>query len=229
MMMDGMRAQQRLKDRGYQIAVDGAFGPKSYAALMAFVGNKKQVALHEQLGAAAAKHFPAHQVDTAKRIADFLAQSSVETMGFTRLVENLNYRAERIRQVWPSRFPSLASAQPFAHNPEALANKVYGGRYGNTKPGDGFKYRGRGTKQTTFADNYAEVQRVTGLPVLDNPDLLAAPDDGMLAGCIYWRERGCAALADAGDFEALTRRINGGVNGLADRKIARQRAALILL
>lgn len=227
--MDSRQAQQRLNDRGYQVAVDGAFGPKSYSALMAFIGRKTLCETHIALGRAAARHFPRHQVDTAKRIADFLAQSSVETLGFTLLVENLNYRAERIRQVWPGRFPTVASAEPFAGNPAALANKVYGGRFGNVNAGDGWKYRGRGTKQTTFHNNYAEVQRVTGLPVLANPDLLAEPDYGMLAGCIYWRERGCAELADSGDFEALTRRINGGVNGLADRKAARQRATLILL
>lgn len=228
-MIEARRAQQRLRDRGFAVAVDGAFGPKSFAALMAFVGNTGLVALHEQLGAAAAKHFPVHQVDTPKRIADFLAQSSVETMGFTRLVENLNYTAKRIRAVWPSRFASVAAAEPYARNPQALANKVYGGRFGNNQAGDGWKYRGRGTKQTTFHDNYAEVERITGLPVLSNPDLLAQPDDGMLAGCIYWRERGCAALSDAGEFVRLTERINGGQNGLAERKAARQRASLILL
>lgn len=228
-MIEARRAQERLKARGFAVAVDGAFGPKSYAALLAFVGNKTLGGLHSELGAAAAKYFPAHQVDTPRRIADFLAQSSVETLGFTRLVENLNYRAGRIREVWPTRFASVAAAEPFAHNPEALATKVYGGRFGNNKTGDGFKYRGRGTKQTTFADNYAEVERITGLPVLADPDLLAEPDTGMLAGCIYWRERGCAALADAGDFVGLTQRINGGTNGLADRKAARQRASLILL
>lgn len=228
-MIDARRAQQRLCDRGFAVAVDGAFGPKSFAALMAFTGNTQRGAMHENLGAAAAKHFVGHQVDTPRRIVDFFAQSSVETQGFTRLVENLNYTAKRIRAVWPSRFASVAAAEPFARNPQALANKVYGGRFGNVNSGDGWKYRGRGTKQTTFRDNYAEVERITGLPVLANPDLLAEPDDGMLAGCIYWRERGCAALADAGDFTALTQRINGGTNGLADRKAARQRASLILL
>lgn len=227
--MDEMRAQQRLQAHGYEIAIDGAFGAKSYAALLSFVGNARLGQMHASLGAAAAKHFPSHQVDTPRRIADFLAQSSVETRGFTQLVENLNYKAARIRAVWPKRFASVAAAEPFAHNPEALANKVYGGRFGNVHLGDGWKYRGRGTKQTTFHDNYAEVQQITGLPVLASPDLLAEPDNGMLAGCIYWRERGCARLSDSNDFVELTRRINGGTNGLADRIAARQRAALILL
>lgn len=227
--MDEKRAQQRLVARGFTLKIDGDFGPRSYAALMAFVGRTSLGDMHIQLGLAAAKHFPNHKIDSARRITDFLAQSSVETGGFTRLVENLNYRAARIRQVWPSRFASVAVAEPFAHNPQALANKVYGGRYGNSDPNDGWKYRGRGTKQTTFKDNYAEVQAVTGLQVVANPDLLAQPDDGMLAGCIYWEERGCYALCDAGDFVGLTRRINGGLNGIAERLDAQRRAEDVLL
>lgn len=228
-MIDGRAVQLRLRAKGYVVGVDGVIGPQTYAALMAAVGNVQIEQMHRHLGKAAAVHFPAADITTPLRLAHCLAQSSVETGGFTRLTENLNYSAERIRQVWPSRFPTVASAAPYARNPEALANKVYGGRFGNLDEGDGWKYRGRGTKQTTFRDNYAAVQAVTGLNVLADPDQLADPDKGLRAGCVYWEAKGCNALADRDDIEALTRRVNGGLNGLPERKAALARAKSILL
>lgn len=103
--------------------------------------------------------------------AAFLAQIGVESGALTQLTENLNYSAARLRQVWPSRFKSDAIAQQYAGNPQALANYVYGSRMGN-QPGteDGWNYRGRGLKQLTGRDNYAEYQRASGVPVLANPD-----------------------------------------------------------
>lgn len=227
-MIDGRAVQLRLRAKGYVVGVDGVIGPQTYAALMAAVGNVQIEQMHRDLGKAAAMHFPAADITTPLRLAHCLAQSSVETGGFTRLTENLNYSAERIRQVWPSRFPTVASAAPYARNPEALANKVYGGRFGNLDEGDGWKYRGRGTKQTTFRDNYAAVQAVTGLNVLADPDQLADPDKGLRAGCVYWEAKGCNSLADRDDIEALTKRVNGGLIGFVDRKAALKRAKSIL-
>ena len=227
--MDTRQIQSRLRAKGYDLIVDGVIGPKTYAALLSFVGMQRRCTMHDDLGRAANAHFVAHKIDTPLRLTHFLAQSCVETRGFTVLVENLNYSAKRLTEVWPARFPNIAAAAPFAHSPEALANKTYGGRFGNNAAGDGWKYRGRGTKQTTFKDNYAEVEKFTGLPVVDQPDMLAEPDTGMRAGCIYWRERDCAALADADNILAITRRVNGGTNGLQLRIAARNRAAQILL
>lgn len=224
-MIDVRAVQNRLG-----VSADGIFGPKTYAALMAHVGRAGTVGtMQVALGAAAAKYFPSHQIDTPLRIAHCLAQACVETAGFTRLVENLNYSADRIRAVWPSGFPTAAAPQPFAHNPVALANRVYGGRLGNIHPGDGWAYRGRGLKQTTGRANYEEVQKITGMPVVADPDLLADPDKGTLAGCVYWRERDCAALADADDLVRLTTRINGGLTGLDQRRQALARAKAVLL
>lgn len=228
-MIDARAVQRRLRAKGYIVAVDGDLGPQSYAALMAAVGLRPVGALHVALGKAAAKHLPGADIVTPLRLSHNLAQASVETAGFTRLVENLNYSADRIRAVWPSRFPTVESALAFAHNPQALAEKVYGGRFGNDRPGDGWKYRGRGTKMTTFHDNYAEVEAVTGLNVLDDPDQLSDPDKGTRAGCVYWTAKGCNAIADRDDIDALTRRINGGVTGLAERRTALARAKMILM
>lgn len=229
MTINAREAQQRLQSNGYVIAVDGDFGGRSWAALMAFIGRKPVGDMHLALGKAADAQFPLFDIDSPLRIAHHLAQSAVETAGFTRLVENLNYSAERAHAVWPSRFPTVASALPFAHNPEALANKVYGGRYGNIHPGDGWKYRGRGTKQTTFLENYQALQDATGLNVIDDPDQLADPLKGLRAGCVYWQSRHCNELADADNLLAITESVNGGTNGLPDRKIALTRAKMILV
>lgn len=101
-------------------------------------------------------------------LAYILATANHETGGkFAVVTENLNYSAPRLVEVWPKRFPSVASARPYANNPQKLANFVYGGRGGNTKPDDGWRYRGRGLVQITFKDNYAKY----GLT--NNPDQAA--------------------------------------------------------
>ncbi|HEV7306425.1 hypothetical protein [Ensifer sp.] len=89
-------------------------------------------------------------------LAAVLAEAHHETGGAMRPVEeNLNYSARRLMQVWPARFPTLASAEPYANNPRALANRVYGGRLGNVGADDGWRYRGRGLAQITGRANYA--------------------------------------------------------------------------
>lgn len=151
-------------------------------------------------------------------LRNFLAQTLHETSLLEKLEENLNYSPERLMKVWPRRFPTLASARPYARDaggPEALANRVYGGRLGNADPGDGWRYRGRGIPQVTGKDNYALVQKVTGLPVLKNPDLLAQPLPALQAGIAWWER----SVPDAilGDPERVSQAVNGGDIGLEDR------------
>lgn len=155
-------------------------------------------------------------------LRNFLGQVLHESSMLEHLEENLTYSAQRLCQVWPNRFPTLASAQPFSHNPRALANRVYGGRMGNTEPDDGWRYRGRGLIQCTGRSNYTLVETVTGLPVVDRPELLAQPMEA-LQSAIAWWER---AIPDAilGDIERVTRRVNGGVNGLEHRVALTERA-----
>lgn len=222
-------AQVRLQNLGYDVAVDGKFGAQSFAALLAYVGARGLCQMHRDLGVAMVQYLPVYQIESGLRVALFLGQSAVETGGFTRLVENLNYSAQRMHEVWPKRFPTVASAQPYDHNPEALANKVYGGRFGNVNPGDGWKFRGRGLKQTTFHDNYKALQDATGLNVIDDPDQLADPVKGTIAGCVYWKSKGCNSLADQDNILEITHRVNGGENGLPERKNATARAKKILL
>ena len=97
------------------------------------------------------------------RAEHFLAQVLHESGGLLRLVENLNYTAERLVEVWPSRFPTLEAAEPFAHNAHALANQVYGGRMGNTDPEDGWRYLGRGLLQLTGRASYTKVGAALGI------------------------------------------------------------------
>lgn len=154
------------------------------------------------------------------RLHFFLAQIGHESGGLTITAENLNYRAERLRQVWPSRFRSLDAAMPFSRNPEALANNVYASRMGNGPPesGDGWRFRGRGYIQITGRDGYSSVGSIAGLDLVENPDLASDPAHALHVACAFWRWKKLNALCTPAGFVKVTKRINGGVNGLTDRR-----------
>lgn len=119
--------------------------------------------------------------------------------------------------VWPSRFKTLPEARQCERNPQALAERVYGGRMGNASPGDGWKYRGRGLKQLTGKTNYMAYAKAAGIDCVSNPDLLLQPEHAADSAAWFWSSNGCSALADKGDVRGLTQRINGGLNGLEER------------
>lgn len=171
-----------------------------------------------------ALHASDYGQDASKaRIAEFVAQIANETGGFTKFEENLNYRAERIRQVWPARVKSDADAARLAHNPEALANVVYQrAEAGNTQPGDGWRYRGRGALQLTFRNNYRRFGQLTGLPLEEHPELAADPADSVLIALAFFKEGKVNAAIDRGDFREARRITNGGDLGL--QEVARLRA-----
>lgn len=171
----------------------------------------------------------AYGIDTPVRLAHFFGQCAVETAGFTRLEENLFYTTSgRLRAVWPSRFKSEAAARPYLRNPEKLANYVYGGRLGNKAPGDGWKYRGSGLKNTTGLYNFSVVERETGIPVVANPHFLRRFPEALESACIYWKSNNLNRFADAGDVRGLTRAVQGGAGGLADRRIYTDRAKRVV-
>lgn len=152
------------------------------------------------------------QIDRPARMAAFLAQCHVESAGFFRLSENLNYTtANRLMQVWPSRFRTVAVAQAYVRNPEKLANRVYAGRLGNDveESGDGWRYRGRGIIQLTGKANYSAAAQALQRPYLSTPDLVAEPLDACLTAAWFWFSRDCNRLADAGNIDAITRKVNG--------------------
>lgn len=163
--------------------------------------------------------------DAPLRTAHFLAQVLHESMGLAVQFENLNYSAERLAKVWPSRFKPKGPLEPaeYAHDPRKLANSVYGGRMGNTGPDDGYTYRGRGLLQLTGRDSYEEATRILRAASPDAPDLVANPDEAISArwcleiAAAEWTAKGCNALADRDDIRAVTRAINGGYVGLAER------------
>ena len=243
--MEARRAQARLVAAGFNLGVDGDFGGKSYATLMSHVGRRPDVdPLRAALGRAAVRYFPGAGITSSLRIAHALAQQCIETGRFSTMVESLNYSEAgllatfsrtRISAADCARLGRKAGEPPLlAERQEMIANIVYGGTFGrgqlgNTQPGDGWRFRGRGAKQTTGRANYARVKALTGIDVITTPALLENPDQGMRAACVFWTDKRCNAFADADDIEALTRAVNGGINGLADRKVALDRAKAVLL
>ena len=174
------------------------------------------------------KCFAKYDINTPQRQACFIAQTMHESGGYKFLEENLNYSAQALMRTWGSRFPDIDTAEKFEHNPEKIANKVYQGRMGNNEEGDGWKYRGRGLIQLTGKENYANFGHNVGVDVLSNPDLLATPEYATLSAGWYWNKRNLNDLADKMDVEGITKKINGGVNGLADRKARTEKVLAIL-
>lgn len=158
-------------------------------------------------------------INTPLREAAFIAQCAHESRDFSVTEENLHYSAERLIQVFPKYFRSLEQATFYAQNPRAIANLVYANRMGNGNEtsGDGFRFRGRGYLQLTGHDNYMKFSAASALDAMNNPDLVADPDGAALSAGWFWAKNGINTLADKGDFEGVTRKINGGIVGLEAR------------
>jgi putative chitinase len=156
--------------------------------------------------------------NTALRLSHFLAQVLHESGALMLVKENLNYSVEGLMKTWPKRFPTVEIAQQYARNPEKIANFVYGGRMGNVDPGDGWKYIGRGLIQITGRDNYRKFGGLLGVDLQANPDLVAGADWVLKVAAAFWQDKQCNALADADDIVGITKKINGGLVGLDDRK-----------
>lgn len=170
------------------VAQDGVFGVKSFSALFAKLGASKDRA--EELAIAAAVHLPAYGVmDSPLRLAHFLAQVGHESGSFKYMEE-------------------IASGSAY----EGRAN------LGNTQPGDGVRFKGRGPIQITGRANYRFFGRQIGIDLERRPEIAAYPSIGLHLACAYWGNRNLNGLADKDLTEDITRKINGGLNGLADRK-----------
>ncbi|WP_321837821.1 glycoside hydrolase family 19 protein [Pseudomonas kulmbachensis] len=169
-----------------------------------------------------------YQIVGLKRVAAFIAQVGHESGQLKCLVENLNYSADALRKTWPSRF-DVELATAVARKPEHIANIAYGNRMGNTASGDGWKYRGRGLIQVTGKANYRACGETLGLDLITQPELLEKPQHACMSAAWFWASNGLNTLADAGKFDAITQRINGGHNGAADRQALYAMALKVLV
>lgn len=201
-MINWTAVQRRLADAKLAVGpIDGAPGAHTFGALLAYVAGSPKVAdLQLSIGAGMAAHLPAYSISaSAERLGNFVGQGCHETVGFKFL-----------REIWgPTR-----------------AQQRYEGRadLGNTQPGDGQRYLGRGIFQITGRANYASMGQRLGLDLEANPALAEQPDTAVLTACEFWKACGLAALADAGQGDAISRRINGGDNGIAQRRVLVARA-----
>jgi len=174
--------------------------------------------------------FDKYEINTVNRAAGFLAQCGHESNGFTVLKENLNYKAEALNKIFHNYFPTVESAQAYAHNPEKIANKIYANRMGNgdETSGDGYKFRGRGAIQLTGRDNYTRFGATLGL----DPDSCVADmetlDGGVESAMWFWKNNGLNAICDADDIVHMTKKVNGGTIGLAERTALYNKAKGIL-
>lgn len=159
------------------------------------------------------------KIDTPRKQAAFLGQCGHECGNFKIFEENLNYKAATLMKLWPKRFPTLEIANQYAGNPKKIANMVYAGRMGNRdeSSGDGYRFRGRGCIQLTGYSNYFHAGKALGMDFVMNPDLVATPLYALLTAGWFWDTHGCNELAEAMNWVALTKKINGGTIGLDDR------------
>ena len=196
------QVQSALAGHGLGCPVDGALGPRTYAALLDFAAERALGALGQALGAGMADTLPVHGIASDLQLAHWIAQSCHETGDYHFLTE-------------------LGEPAYFAR---------YEGRadLGNTQPGDGFRFRGRGLFQLTGRANYREVGAAIDAPLEADPDQAAEPAVAVRAACHFWRARGVGRLAEADDVVGVTRRINGGLNGLDRRAALTRRLKQIL-
>ena len=163
-------------------------------------------------------HMDLYLINTPLRQAGFLSQLGHESGGFMYVEENLNYSADRLVEVFPKYFTKNESGK-YHRNPEKIANRVYANRMGNgdEASGDGWKYRGRGLIQLTGKANYQKFSDFIGIDAVNNPDYIKTPDGSFISAIWFWDVNACNKFCDNKDVVGLTKRINGGINGLSHR------------
>jgi len=231
----------KLWQAAHGLTADGIVGDKTWAMIM---GEEDHPQVQQQTAAVANStglklqnlkgHIPdaviamipavaqKFQIDSALRLAHFLAQCGHESGGFRLTKENLNYSAKGLNGIFKKYFPTLESALPYERKPEKIANKVYGGRMGNgpEASGDGAKFCGRGYIQLTGKDNYTAFGKSIGEDVCANPQIVAEKY-ALLSAAWFFNKNKLHTMADGGATDAvvtsITKRVNGGTIGLPDR------------
>ena len=203
------------------------------AHLAAMIPTNKNVAMWHK---AMLEIFPKYDINTANRIAGFVAQCAHESNNFNSLEENLNYSEDALKKIFGRYFGTggtKRNAKEYARNPEKIANYVYqdefrSSKMGNTKAGDGWLFRGRGLKQLTGRENYTNFGKSVGMTAEQAAEYVATEKGAIESACWFWNAKKLNAVADSGDIVKMTKIINGGDIGLADRK-KRYEAALAVL
>lgn len=163
---------------------------------------------------------PEYQIDTPHRLAAFLAQCAHESGNFVFIKENLNYKWQSLRKVFPKYFPTDALAQQYEKQPERIANKIYANRMGNgpEESGDGYRFCGRGLIQVTGRDNYSWFAASLDISPEEASEYMETFEGAAQSACWFWETNNLNQWADRGDIVTLTKRINGGTIGLEDRQ-----------
>lgn len=213
--------QNNLRAKGYDPGpADGLLGPRTFQAFAGFMSDGRAP---DGTGALIAQYADEGDLTTRLRLIHFFAQVSHES-GFRPIAENLNYSVDGLKQTFSEARISAAQRAALGRTPtrpadqKGIANAVYGGAWGaknlgNTQPGDGWKYRGRGLIQLTGRANYAR----TGAAYEADPDQVVTPAGSVHCAIDYWRTRGLNAKADADDVAGVSKLINGGAVGLTER------------
>jgi putative chitinase len=180
---------------------------------------------------AALEILPKYEINTPNRIAGFFAQCGHESMNFTALSENLNYRAETLEKLFSKYFSKAGrNAADYAKQPENIANVIYASRMGNgdTASGDGFKFRGRGVIQLTGRDNYSAFALSIKMTLPDVIDYVQTKKGALESACWYWNSRKINLACDENDIVKMTKLVNGGTIGLEDRRSHYEKALAVL-
>lgn len=184
--------------------------------------------------AALVEILPKYGITTERRVAHFVSQCAHESNNFRSLEENLNYREETLLKIFGRYFgPGKRNAAEYAKNPEKIANYVYMDEFrkskmGNVQPGDGWRFRGRGLKQLTGRDNYTRFGASIGMSAEQAAEYVATEKGAIESACWFWDTNKLNSLADGDDVTAMTKRINGGDIGLADRQSRYKNAMEVL-
>jgi putative chitinase len=184
--------------------------------------------------AALCEILPKYGITTPRRVAHFISQCAHESNNFRSLEENLNYSKESLEKVFPRYFgPGKRDAAAYARNPEKIANYVYMDQFrtakmGNVNEGDGWRFRGRGLKQLTGRDNYTRFGKFVGMTAEQAAEYVATEKGAIESAAWFWDTNKLNAIADTDDVVLMTKRINGGNIGLADRQQRYDRALPLL-
>ena len=180
---------------------------------------------------AAMEILPKYEINTPNRIAGFFAQCGHESMNFTVLSENLNYRAETLEKLFSKYFSkSGRNAADYAKQPEKIANVIYASRMGNgdTASGDGYRFRGRGVVQLTGRDNYTAFGKSIGMTAEQVIEYVTTKKGALESACWYWASRKINIACDEGDIVKMSKLVNGGTIGLEDRRKHYEQALAVL-